>query len=206
MHLGNEKNEKTVHRFWDKAREAYCVKILPGEYYYTNTNELISTTLGSCVSACIWDEEHKVGGMNHFMLPLTDKQESEVTWGDVATDATRYGNYAMEYLINELLKHGGEKSQFKVKLFGGGKVLEGAGNVGMQNVNFVLDYVKTEGLNLISQDLGDVYPRKVLFDPLTGRAWMKRIKDANDKSLAAREKEYRNSINTEPVSGDIDVF
>ncbi|MGH1486675.1 MAG: chemoreceptor glutamine deamidase CheD [Cellvibrionaceae bacterium] len=206
MYIGNEKDDKKVHRFWDKSREAFCVKILPGEYYYTTTNELISTTLGSCVSACIWDEEHKVGGMNHFMLPLTEKQENEVTWGDVATDATRYGNYAMEYLINEILKHGGEKSKFQVKLFGGGKVLEGTGNVGQKNVNFVLDYVKTEGLNLVSQDLGDVYPRKVLFDPLTGRAWMKRIKDANDKTLAAREREYRKTINTEPVSGDVDLF
>lgn len=206
MHFGIEKSEKKVHRFWDKSRNAFCVKILPGEYYYTTTNEFISTTLGSCVSACIWDEQHKVGGMNHFMLPLTDKDEADVTWGDTTTDAARYGNYAMEYLINELLKHGGEKNKFQVKLFGGGKVLEGAGSIGQKNVKFVLDYVRTEGLNLISQDLGDVYPRKVLFDPLTGRVWMKRIKDANDKSLAAREREYQKTINTEPVSGDIDLF
>jgi chemotaxis protein CheD len=206
MYLGEEKSEKRIHRFWDQSKNAYCIKILPGEYYYTEVPEYISTTLGSCVAACIWDEEHKVGGMNHFMLPLTETNDKEVTWGKLPTDATRYGNYAMEYLINEILKHGGEKSKFKVKLFGGGKVLEGVGNIGERNISFVLDYVKTEGLNLISHDLGDVYPRKVLFDPMTGRAWMKRIKDSSDKTLAAREKEYQQSIKSEPVSGDIDLF
>ncbi len=206
MHIGVEKEGKAVARYWDKARNAYCIKILPGEYYYTNDNEYISTTLGSCIAACIWDEKHKVGGMNHFMLPATDKDDTDVTWGDVPTDAARYGNYAMEYLINELLKHGGEKEDFQVKLFGGGKILEGLGNVGERNANFVLDYVKTEGLKLISQDLGDVYPRKVLFDPLSGRAWMKRIRDSADTTLAAREKAYSKTINVEPVSGDIDLF
>jgi chemotaxis protein CheD len=206
MHLGEEKTEKRIHRFWDASKNAYCIKILPGEYYYSQTQEYISTTLGSCVAACIWDEEHRVGGMNHFMLPLTDIESGNVTWGKLPTDATRYGNYAMEFLINEILKHGGEKSKFKVKLFGGGKVLEGAGDIGKRNIEFVLDYVKTEGLNLISQDMGDVYPRKVLFDPLSGKAWMKRIKDKSDKTLAAREREYQKSIKSEPVSGDVDLF
>jgi chemotaxis protein CheD len=144
--------------------------------------------------------------MNHFMLPITDKEKKDVTWGSLPTDATRYGNYAMEYLINELLKHGGEKKHFKVKLFGGGKILDGIGNVGEKNIQFVLDYIKTEGLTLVSQDLGDVYPRKVLFDPLTGRAWMKRIKDLSGNVLITREREYRNAINAEPVSGEIDLF
>ncbi|MGH1438795.1 MAG: chemoreceptor glutamine deamidase CheD [Cellvibrionaceae bacterium] len=206
MFIGAEKEGKDVSRYWDKTKNAFCIKIMPGEYYYTNEKEYISTTLGSCVSACIWDEQHKVGGMNHFMLPVTDKEQGQVTWGSLPTDATRYGNYAMEYLINELLKHGGEKEAFQVKLFGGGKVLEGIGNVGERNIQFVMDYVKTENLNLISHDLGDVYPRKVLFDPLTGRAWMKKIQDVNDKTLKAREEQYRKTINVDDISGDVDLF
>lgn len=206
MFIGVAKEGKAVSRYWDKAKNAFCVKIMPGEYYYTNENEYIATTLGSCVSACIWDEKHKVGGMNHFMLPLTDKDHADVTWGSLPTDATRYGNYAMEFLINEILKHGGDKAEFQVKLFGGGKVLEGAGNIGARNIEFVLDYVKTEGLNVVSQDLGDIYPRKVLFDPLTGRAWMKRIKDAADTTLKAREDEYRKTINVDKIAGDVDLF
>lgn len=206
MFIGVEKEAKNVTRYWDKVKNAFCIKIMPGEYYYTSEKEYISTTLGSCVSACVWDEQHKVGGMNHFMLPLTDKKEGQVTWGSLPTDATRYGNYAMEYLINELLKHGGEKEAFQIKLFGGGKVLEGIGDVGERNIQFVMDYVKTENLNLISHDLGDVYPRKVLFDPLTGRAWMKKIQDDNDKTLKAREEQYRKTISVDDISGDVDLF
>ena len=208
MYFGDQKEGKKITRYWDKKKKSYCVKIMPGEYYYSGEEEYIATTLGSCVAACIWDEKHKIGGMNHFMLPLTDKDHSEVTWGSLPTEATRYGNYAMEFLINELLKHGGEKSEFQVKLFGGGKVLEGAGNVGERNIQFVLDYVKSENLNLISQDLGDRYSRKVLFDPLTGRAWMKKIRDedSEDRILAANEARYQASIKSNNIGGDVDLF
>lgn len=208
MFIGVEKEGRKISRYWDKSKQKYCVKIMPGEYYYSGEEEYISTTLGSCVAACIWDEKHKIGGMNHFMLPLTDKDHSEVTWGSLPTDATRYGNYAMEFLINELLKHGGDKTEFQVKLFGGGKVLEGSGNVGKRNIEFVMDYVKSENLNLVSQDLGENYSRKVLFDPLTGRAWMKKIKDVDiqDKSLALSEQRYRASIRVDDIEGDVDLF
>lgn len=208
MFIGVEKEGKKVSRYWDKGKQKFCVKIMPGEYYYSGEEEYIATTLGSCVAACIWDEKNKIGGMNHFMLPLTDKDHSEVTWGNLPTDATRYGNYAMEFLINELLKHGGEKTEFQIKLFGGGKVLEGSGNVGERNIQFVMDYVKSENLNLISQDLGESYSRKVLFDPLTGRAWMKKIKDVDikDKTLALSEQRYRASIRVDDIEGDVDLF
>jgi len=208
MFIGVEKEGKKISRYWDKGKKKFCVKIMPGEYYYSGEDEYIATTLGSCVAACIWDAKHKIGGMNHFMLPLTDKDHSEVTWGNLPTDATRYGNYAMEFLINELLKHGGEKTEFQIKLFGGGKVLEGAGNVGERNIQFVMDYVKSENLNLISQDLGECYSRKVLFDPLTGRAWMKKIKDVDvkDKTLALSEERYRASIRVDNIEGDVDLF
>ena len=206
MYFGSEKGTTKNNRYWDSEKNTFCTKILPGEYYYTTEKEYIATTLGSCVSACIWDEEHQVGGMNHFMLPLTNKGQDDVTWGNLPTDAARYGNYAMEYLINEILKHGGEKTKFKVKVFGGGKVLEGKGDIGERNIGFVLDYVKTEGLTLISQDLGDIYPRKILFDPLTGRAWVKKIKEKNNETLANRELDYSKTICNKPVSGDVDLF
>ncbi len=207
MYIGSHESEKNINRYWDNKKKAYCVKILPGEYYYTDKSEYIATTLGSCVAACIWDERNKIGGMNHFMLPLTDKGVSDITWAGLPNDATRYGNYAMEYLINELLKHGGEKKEFKIKLFGGGKVLKGSTNeIGEKNIQFVLNYVKVEGLNLVSQDLGDVYPRKVLFDPISGRAWMKRIDDVKNDTIKVREENYRKAIDVDDISGDVDLF
>lgn len=195
-----------VNRYWNRSDGVFVAKILPGEFYVTKNAELIATTLGSCVSACIWDPENKIGGMNHFMLPLTDIDASQVTWGNIASDATRYGNYAMEHLVNEMLKHGAIRRNLRAKVFGGGKVLSQATDVGAKNADFVLLYLHQENIQLEAQDLGDVYPRKVLFDPCTGKARMKRIQVTNNDTILNRERDYRQSINTAPVEGDIELF
>ena len=123
-----------VNRYWDRDREIITAKILPGEYYVTQENELITTVLGSCVSACIRDKESGIGGMNHFMLPESNpgklKQGSEAMVGI----ATRYGNYAMEHLINTILSNGGKRKNLEVKVFGGGKILPTLTDVGMKKI------------------------------------------------------------------------
>ncbi|MBX2809460.1 MAG: chemoreceptor glutamine deamidase CheD [Cellvibrionaceae bacterium] len=206
MHIGESDNKAKVNRYWDSRNNVYCIKLLPGEYYYTNSKEFISTTLGSCVSACIWDETNKIGGMNHFMLPLTEKNSVDITWGSLPTEATRYGNYAMEYLINEMIKHGADRKNFKLKVFGGGKIIAGLGDIGQRNIDFVLHYAQEEKLTIISKDLGDSYPRKILFDPQTGRAWMKKVVDDKEADLAKMEDNYRKDITSHPVSGEVDLF
>lgn len=195
-----------VNRYWDRSKDKYVAKILPGEFYVTNSNELIGTTLGSCVSACIWDKISGIGGMNHFMLPLTEQEIDNIKWGNSETDATRYGNYAMEFLINEILKNGGTRKNMAVKLFGGGKVLKNAGDIGKRNIEFVMDYIKIEKMTLESYDLGDVYPRKVIFDPKSGKAQMKRLVVLGNETIAAREKNYQKTIIEKPVEGDVDLF
>ena len=107
-------------------------KILPGEYFVTRHEEALSTVLGSCVAACMRDPKLRVGGMNHFMLPI-DSGKGDGLWGDGPTGvATRYGSYAMEQLINELLKMGAKRERLEVKLFGGGKILAAADGCGCQ--------------------------------------------------------------------------
>ena len=195
-----------INRFWDKQHRCHVAKILPGEFYVSKANEKIATTLGSCVSACIWDCQMGVGGMNHFMLPLTEKELHEVTWGNAKSDATRYGNYAMEHLVNEILKNGGLRKNLRAKVFGGGKVLKQENNIGQKNADFVLDYIDVENIRLLSQDLGSNYPRKVLFDPLTGKVLMKRLKAIHNDTIVVREKDYQKSIITKPIEGDIELF
>jgi chemotaxis protein CheD len=195
-----------VNRYWDKRQDCYVAKILPGEFYVSRLDEMIATTLGSCVSACIWDTKHGIGGMNHFMLPLTEVEANKVLWGNVQSEATRYGNYAMEHMINEILKHGGVRSNLRAKVFGGGKVLRQKNNVGAKNVDFVLDYLACEKLPIVSQDLGDTYPRKVLFDPQTGRALMKKIECINNDTIVIRERDYSQVLKKSPVEGDIELF
>lgn len=195
-----------VNRYHDKKANTVVAKILPGEFYVSNANEMIATTLGSCVSACIWDTSVKIGGMNHFMLPLTHQQADDVTWGSELSDATRYGNYAMEHLINEILKHGGSRTTLSAKVFGGGQVLNGSNRVGEKNALFVVEYLQQEKIPLISQDLGDVYPRKIMFDPSTGRAKMKKLRSQHNRTLVTREERYQSNISVAPVEGDVELF
>ena len=189
--------------YFDKKFEIEAVRILPGEYYATNQNRMIATTLGSCVAACIRDSKSGIGGMNHFMLPDTGQDNSG--WG---SSSTRYGAYAMEMLINQLLKIGALRSQLEAKLFGGGAVIEQMKtiNVGERNAKFGLDYLQTEGIPLISNDLLDIYPRRVYFFPQTGRVLVKKIYGLHNEAIFSREQNYNSRLQKNDVAGDIELF
>jgi len=197
-----------VNHYWDRQKKIVIAKILPGEFYMTSQHMVIATTLGSCVSACIWDPMIGLGGMNHFMLPLTTQEVHEVNWGQrgMVSDATRYGNFAMEHLINMILVHGGRKQNLRAKVFGGGKVMKKMSNIGNKNIAFVLDYLKTENIPIESQDLGDQFPRKVLFEPNTGRVFVKRLDNLHNDTIVRRERDYETRIENKPVDGDIELF
>ena len=177
-----------------------AVKIMPGEFFVAREDIVISTVLGSCVSACLWDRSARVGGMNHFMLPGEEA-------GAVNAASGRYGAFAMEQLINELIKRGARKNVIEAKVFGGGAVLRQFStlNVGERNAAFVLDFLRTEGIRVQSQDLLDVHPRRVAFFPATGRALCKKLM-TTDKALETAEQQYKARISTTPVAGDIELF
>lgn len=195
-----------INRFWDKTHDCFAAKILPGEYYVSNQGELIGTVLGSCVSACIRDPIVGIGGMNHFMLPMNrDDSRSKLLKN---SDEARYGNFAMEILINELLKAGAKRRNLEVKLFGGGRVLSSMTtiDIGSKNIEFAKQYLYDEGLKIISEDLGDVYPRKVLYFPDTGKVRMKKLTTTRNNTILSREAEYRKTLEVEKKSGDIELF
>lgn len=199
---GAEGEARTFYFDRDFGRNA--VKILPGEFFVAQEDIVISTVLGSCVSACIWDKQAGIGGMNHFMLPEGAKEG-----GDPIGLAGRYGVFAMEQLINELIKRGGRKANFEAKVFGGGAVMRNftTMNVGERNAQFVLDFLKTEGVRIASQDLLDVHPRRVAFFPNSGRALCKKLAQA-DATLVAEEQKYNAKLKTSSKvsSGDIELF
>ncbi len=195
-----------INRYWDKTFDLIAAKILPGEYYVTQDNELITTVLGSCVSACIRDREIGIGGMNHFMLPITTSDKLKKSSDSIVGQATRYGNYAMEHLINTILSNGGKRKNLELKVFGGGKIIPMLTDVGIKNIDFVLDYIDQEGLNLLSHDLGDIYPRKIIYFPKTGKVRMKKIQDLHNDTIAQRESRYLNVLKNEPVGGEVELF
>ena len=195
-----------VSRFWDNQHHCFAARLLPGEYYVSTTREIIATVLGSCVSACIRDTRIGVGGMNHFMLPL-DASQGNSAWGAAVSAATRYGNVAMERLINDILKLGGRRANLELKLVGGGRVLAAMSNdIGARNIEFVREYVKDEGFNVVGEDLGDIYPRKVIYFPETGKIRVKRFAAAKDESLADRERKYLHELDSKPIGGDVELF
>ncbi|WP_018873525.1 chemoreceptor glutamine deamidase CheD [Thioalkalivibrio sp. ALJ16] len=193
-----------INRYWDRTHAAPAAKLLPGEAYVSvAATELITTVLGSCVSACVWSPSVGVGGMNHFMLPDGDRDRG---WGPAASSATRYGTYAMEFLINELLKLGAPREDLQVKMFGGGRVMAGMTDVGARNIAFLRQFMRDEGLTLVAEDVGGPWPRKVVFFPASGRARVKKLMSLHNDTLLEREQDYRRRLKTEPVAGDVELF
>ena len=195
-----------INRYWDFKHQTIAAKILPGEYYVSTQQELIATVLGSCVSACVWDGERGIGAMNHFLLPLHKDEE----WSEKVTinsEATRYGSFAMEHMINDVLKFGGHKEHLQFKVFGGARIISNMGDIGHSNIRFVLNYLEVEGYKVAAQDLGGINPRKVLFYPMTGKVRVKKIKDLHNDTIIRRETEFMQNLeNPEAVTGEIEMF
>lgn len=189
--------------YFDKNFNLRAAKILPGEYYVTGHDMVLVTVLGSCVSACVRDRRSSIGGMNHFMLP-----EGGQDARDPLSSTARYGVFAMEVLINELLKLGARRSDLEAKVFGGGNVMAGftQANVGQRNAIFVREFLQTEHIALIAEDLLDIYPRKVYFFPATGRVLVKKLREQHNDTIARRELDYRRELSRTDVSGAVELF
>jgi chemotaxis protein CheD len=189
--------------YFDRGFNIEAAKILPGEYYYTSKRMLIVTVLGSCVAACVRDRISGIGGMNHFMLP-----DGAGDPGNPTSDSMRYGAYAMEVLINQLLKAGARRGNLEAKVFGGGNVLRSftSMNIGERNADFVRKYLVAEGIPIIAEDLNDVHPRKVYFFPDTGKVLVKKLRQLNNYTLVRREQDYASQLQGSTVAGDIDLF
>jgi len=192
-----------LQRFWEPDTQRWTVKILPGEYYVTKNDEAITTVLGSCVSACIRDAEAGVGGMNHFMLP-EDNSTRDVR--STVVLATRYGSHAMESLINDVLKLGGQRERLEIKIFGGGRVLAAMTDIGARNIQFVRGYLNTESLKVNAEDVGGDQPRKVVYFPTEGKVRVRKLRPIENRGISDREKLYMQSLTATEAGGDIELF
>lgn len=185
---------------WSPRWESYTVKIGPGDYYVAADNLLITTVLGSCVSVCISDPVAGLGGMNHFMLPDSETER------DPLSRSARYGAFAMEQLVNELLRFGAGRSRLQVKVTGGGDMTGGSMKIGEMNADFVRRYMASEGFEVISWDLGGACSRNVVYDPTTGRLRVKKMEARWRQELLERERRYREMIVSQPDGGDVELF
>ena len=190
---GQQRKRDEASFFWfDNQFGRAAVKVLPGEYFVSGEDLLVVTTLGSCIAVCLWDRSARVGGLNHFMLP------------DGAEGSGRFGAFAMEQLINELLKLGARRHALEAKVFGGGQVIAGMHSlrVGDRNTEFALSYLHTERIPVVAKDVLDTCGRKVCFFPASGKAMVKRMASTSDAALR-RERELAISP---AAAGSVNLF
>lgn len=192
-----------VVRTYNVKLQKNLVRVLPGAFYSTrDKNEVIVTILGSCVAACIRNPVTGFGGLNHFMLPESEGYE----WNGV-TAALRYGNHAMEALINQVMAAGCSRHDLEIKLFGGANLYKGMGTVGEKNAEFARTYLSREGLRIVAEDLGGDRARRIHYDPGTGRVQRLFLRHKVDQSVSELERDYRVQLNKKPVvSGEIELF
>jgi chemotaxis protein CheD len=182
---------------------AHAVRVLPGETYTTaKKDEAIVTVLGSCVSACIRDPKSGLGGMNHFMLP----ESATGQWGEGLSAAMRYGNFAMEALINAVLKSGCARSDLEIKLFGGANFASGATMIGHKNSEFAIRYLKEEGLKVAAADLGGILGRRIHYHPASGKVARLFLRGAGKDQVAEEERRYKAVLREVPVDGGVQLF
>ena len=176
------------------------IKIFSGDWHVSTKPEMLVTILGSCVSACIRDHATGIGGMNHFLLPGDDTMVTPLS------EAARYGVFAMESLINGILKAGGRKDRLEVKVFGGGNVINNSAKIGSKNAAFIRNFLKQEGIRIVSEDLEGDLPRRIHYFPETGKVMLRRLNRKEDLRVAEEEARYKRKIASAPVEGEIDLF
>jgi chemotaxis protein CheD len=200
--IDNGASAVATRRFYDAASASWMVKVFPGEFFVTSkTDEVLVTVLGSCVSACIRDHRTGVGGMNHFMLPHSHAGK----WaGDL--QSTRFGNFAMEKLINELLKAGCSRDSLEIKVFGGGNVTDTSNAIGTENSRFILRYLEAEGLRCAAEDLGGQLPRRIHYRPATGKVVRRLLGTGESPAVAREETEYVSRLSSRTMAGEVELF
>ena len=194
--------------YWDPVQNVEVVRILAGEYYVTHCQEMITTVLGSCISACVRDKVANIGGMNHFMLPEESRPNGDGSSGHRGLHAdAAYGSYAMERLINCILKYGGRRENLEIKIFGGGRIMGGMTDIGLQNITFVRSYLRTEGLSIAAEDVGGDLPRRMAYLPATGKVLVKKLRNVRSETIIKQETAYRDDLRRpESKGGEVELF
>lgn len=196
------RNDVGIRRYFDTKYKHMVVKLLPGDHYVTGEpSEMLVTVLGSCIAACIRDPETGIGGMNHFMLP-----EGNASDWRASNAAMRYGNHAMEVLINDIMKFGCPRERLEIKLFGGANVIGTGGDVGHRNAEFAEQYLKNEGFKADACDLRGDLARRIHYFPATGKVQRLLMRRAADRQIFVKETSYRRDIKVEDKGGDIELF
>jgi chemotaxis protein CheD len=190
-------------RSFQDSSGATFVSVAPGDHYVTgNPDETVVTLLGSCVAACARDPVTGVGGLNHFLLPSSDQEVKN------SDEAMRFGDYAMEQLLNSIYRKGGQRGRIEFKIFGGARVLGGNTmlKIGEQNIAFVEKFLRNEGFPIVARSVGGTAPRRLRFHPASGKALVQELDRSSAANVQREEEQYQRKIARVAPAGDVEFF
>ena len=174
-----------MYKYYDNKLKRTTINIAPGEYYATDEDIIINTILGSCVAVALYDPVRRIAGLNHFMLAESKFKKPDESFIKIE----RYGLYAMEALINTIIKQGGSKHRLRAKIFGGSRILKTNEkiDIGMQNILFAERYLETEGIPLLRSDTGGDRARRIYLFPQTFRVLLRRVYPTTELDLMMKK-------------------
>jgi len=145
------------------------VHLHPGQIFIATEPATVMTILGSCVAVCLWDPLAKIAGINHFLLPSIPIS---------STKDARYGNTAMQRLVDDIIDRGASKHRLMAKVFGGANVILAfvpKKPIGTQNVEIAREILARNGIEIVSEQTGGRHGRKLHFDTATGAVRIKEL-------------------------------
>ncbi len=161
--------------------------LYPSNLMVSTKPYIIDTVLGSCVAVCIYDPILKFGGMNHYMLPF---------WNGQGLASPKYGNIAIEKLIDKMLNHGSKKGNLIAKVFGGGEVIKvriSNFHIGERNIMVANEILANERIMIKASSVGGNLGRKIRFNNNTGEVLQRFVQpqkiEEHDKALFVRNKQ-----------------
>lgn len=195
---------KRADGYFDDVLSVHLVPVMAGQCSWTNAGDIaFSTTLGSCISVCAYDEDMGVGGMNHFLLPNASESE-----GRRFSKSFRYGSAAVENLLNCLYKNGAAKNGIKIKIFGGANIIStSAQDIGARNIAFTRDFFERENMRIKSEDVGGDYARRVIFYPQSGRVMLQTLNERDAlEQIQNKETNILQKLQKVREGADVELF
>lgn len=180
-----------IRRYWDKPHEAFAAKLLPGEFYVTLNDELLTTVLGAGVAVCVRDADAGLAGMLHFLLPQEEGAVLGVAGGD---PRGRYGDQVMSRLLDNLLKHGARADRLEFKVFGGAQAFAETADLARRTIAFTQGWLRDRGHRAAAEDLGGPFPRKLIYHPTSGLTRVKKLRELDNDTLARRDRDHLRSL------------
>jgi chemotaxis protein CheD len=146
--------------------------LYPSALFAEKVPYMVDTVLGSCVAVCLFDQQLRIGGINHYMLPF---------WNGNGLASPKYGNIATEKLVEKMLRNGATIQNMVAKIFGGANQMNTSLRIGDQNIEIARKTLANYGIKIIAENVGGDVGRKLRYNTGTGQVMMKFLTKSDNK-------------------------